>query len=379
MRLCVLRRIMPVRRAIALLIVVIGAAVPVTSLALPAVLEQVLATGVASDATGENSQRKLITDGRGGLYLAYASSVDRIPQVFLATSVDRGQSWRHEQVTRSTSPARLPSLSVFTDRSLHLVWTEYAPVGRVPYRVLRGKQWSEERLLSQPGIYAGVPAVAPFGGRPYVLWYGIRLESPRAPTRHASIYEILETHPAGPQWTPPLLISPGVPDSINPSLDVTANGHLHAAWFQFDGRAYQIRAADFAGAWSRPRSLTAGPVDHTRVALAADGRDVYLVWQEQTEPPRVMYRRLDGDAAVRLSGSGSAGDPVIAAAGGVVVAAWSEGQSIVLRTLKPSGPARVLGPGRSPALAVYQNTAYVAWVAAAGSLFELRFAAVRLR
>ncbi len=347
--------------------------------AAPAALEQVLMSGVAPDATAENSQRKLVADGRGGLYLAYASSVDGIPQVFLATSVDHGRSWRHEQVTRSASPARLPSLSAFPDRTLHLVWTEYVPVGRVPYRVLRGTQWSEERILSQPGIYAGVPAVAPFEGRPYVLWYGIRPEAPRAPTRHASIYEILETHSAGPQWTPPLLISPGVPDSINPSLDVTADGHLHAAWFQFDGRVYQIRTADFAGAWSRPRSLTAGPVDHTRVALAADGRDVYLVWQEQTEPLRVMYRRLDGDAAVRLSGSGSAGDPVVAAAGGVVVAAWSEGQSIVLRTLKPSGPGRVLGTGRSPVVAVYQDTAYVAWVAVAGSLFELRFASVRLR
>jgi len=247
------------------------------------------------------------------------------------------------------------------------------------YRFLRGTRWSEERYLSQPGIYAGVPVVAPFGGRPYVLWYGIRPESPRAATRHASVYEILETHSAGPQWTPPVLISPGVPDSINPSLDVTADGHLHAAWFQFDARAYQIRTADFAGTWSRPRPLTAGQVDHTRVAVAADGRDVHLVWEEQTQPSRVMYLRLGSNAPVRLSGSGPARDPVIAAAGGLVAAVWTEGQSIVLRPLSPSGPSRVVGTGGGPSIAIDQGVAFVAWAYSTPSSSEVHFTAVRLR
>ncbi len=337
-----------------------------------------IVTGVARDATAENSQRKLVIDPRGVLYLAYVRPVDRVDQIFLATSSDRGRTWRHTQVTRSPSPARLPSLAIFPDGSLRLVWTEYVPIGRVKYRSLRDGRWDEEMVLSQPGIYAGVPAVASVREQPHVLWYGIRPETPREPTRHGSTYEILATAGNGGRWTAPLVISPGVPDSINPSMDSLDGGRLQGAWFQFDARAYQVRTARFDGTWSRPRSLSTGPVDHMRVALAADGREVYLVWEESTPTTSVMYQRLDGGAAVRLSGSERASDPVVAASGGRVVAVWSEGGSIMLRPMRPSGSNRAVGTGRSPVVAVYRNTAYVVWVVATGSVPELRFAAVRL-
>jgi hypothetical protein len=345
----------------------------------PASLDQIVASGVSPDATSENSQRKLVVDRSGRLSLVYVRPVGGGTQIFLASSADRGGSWSTTQVTRSTAAARLPSLAAFPDGTLHLVWTEYAPIGRVPYQFLRGTQWSEMRLLSQPGIYAGVPVIAPFAGDPYVLWYGIRPETPKAPTRHASIYEILETHASGSQWTPPALISPGVPDSINPSMDATADGHLHAAWFQFDGRAYQIRTADFAGTWSLPRTLTTGLVDHMRVAMAADGAAVHLIWEEETQPSRVTYLRLGGGEVVRVSGGGPARDPVIAAAGGLVAAAWSEGQSIVFRPLSPSGPSRIVGAGGGPAIAIDEGTAYLAWTRPIPGASEVHFTTVRLR
>lgn len=340
---------------------------------------QILVRGVAPDATADNSQRKLVVGARGKLYIAYVRPVAGIRQVILAQSSDGGRSWGHVQVSRSASPSRLPSLAVFADRSLHIVWTEFTPIGGVRYRSLLGGQWSSEAALSQRGVYAGVPVVAPVRGQPHVLWYGIQFEPPQTQTRHASIYEIISTYRKGTEWSTPKVISPGIPDSINPSLDVSEAGLLYAAWVQFDGRTFQVRYSRFDGTWSRPRSLTTGRVEHARVALAADGREIHLVWEEGGRTPRVLYQRLGGGPAVRISGPGPTHDPAIGASGGAVVAAWSEGEMVVLQPLNPRGPSRVLGAGRNPAVAVYQNVAYVIWTYGTEAPSELRFATVRLR
>lgn len=334
----------------------------------------IVAERVSAEATAENSQRKLIVDARGGLLLTYVRPVSGVDQIFLAESSDGGRTWRSTQMTDRPRHARLPSMSLFPDGSLHLVWTEYAPIGVVMYRERRGGHWSAPLGLSALGVYAGVPVVAPLGNRPHVLWYGILPERPQVRTRHGSIYEIVFTQRTD-RWSKPVSISPGPPDSINPALDVGA-GQLHAAWYQFDGRVYQVRYARFDGQWTLPRYLTTGRGEHTRVALAADGNSVYLVWEEQVQRRQVMFLRL-GKPAQALA-AGDIHDPVVAGAGGRAVAAWSEGKDIVLRQVVPSGTPVRLGTGSGPMLAIRGTTAYIVWTTA-GPVPAIRFAAVPLK
>lgn len=334
----------------------------------------VVARSVSPQATAENSQRKLLADPQGRLLLAYVRPSSGVDQIFLAESADAGRTWRSSQISDRPRPARLPSLALFPDGTLHLVWTEYAPIGVVIHRERRGGRWSAPLGLSAFGVYAGVPVIAPLGGRPHVLWYGILPERPQIRTRHGSVYEIVFTDRRD-RWTTPVSISPGPPDSINPAMDVAA-GQLHAAWYQFDTRVYQIRYARFDGRWTAPRYLTTGAGEHTRVALAADGGNVYLVWEEQRQRRQVIYQRL-GEGPQPLA-TGDIHDPVVAAAGGRVVAAWTEGNAIVVRPVgAPAGPRRV-GTGSAPMLAVRGAVAYVAWTTA-DPVPDLRLTAVPLR
>ncbi len=365
------------RATLALLFGVLLLQSPPSPAAPPSVVVTV-ATGVSPEATAENSQRKLVGDPAGGLFLTYVRPVQGNDQVFLAESGDRGRTWRAVQVTQALRPARYPSLAIFPDGSLHLVWTEYAPIGRILYRVWRGGRWVEPVNLSTPGVYAGIPVVAPVAGRAHVLWYGILPERPAVRTRHGSVYEILFTRREGQGWTKPLVISPGVPDSINPALAADSAGRLHAAWYQFDGRVYQIRYAVFDGRWSLPRTLTGGPAEHTAVALETAGREVHLVWVEHGAARRLVHLRL-GDAPLVLA-AGSVHDPVIATGGGQVAAAWRQEGTIMFRPIRPAGPARALGSGSGvPALAIFRGTAFAAWTAIAGKTNEVRFITVPLR
>ena len=334
-----------------------------------------VATGVSPEATAENSQRKLLVDPAGRLFLTYVRPVQGTDQVFLAESTDGGRAWRTTQVTRDAHPARLPSLARFPDGSLHLVWTEYAPVGGIYHAVRRGGRWTEPAGLSTPGVYAGIPVVAPRGARAHVLWYGILPERPSVRTRHGSVYEIVFTRQEGAGWSRPVSISPGIPDSLNPSMTAGSGGRLHAAWYQFDSRVYQIRYAVFDGGWSS-RYLTGGPAEHTAVALETSDRDVHLVWVEHGAARRVVYLRLG--AAPEVLATGSVHDPVLAVAGGRVVAAWRQDNAIVLRQVRPLGAPVRVGEGSGPVVVLRGAVAYVAWTTA-DALPNVRFAAIPLR
>lgn len=335
----------------------------------------VVARDVSPQATAENSQRKLVVDRQGRLALAFVRPAGGVDRVFLAESADRGRSWRWAEVSSASRPARLPALYLFPDGALHLVWTDFGLKGRILYSVRRTGRWTAPLALSAPGVYAGVPVVAPLRGRAHVLWYGIRPERPQEATRHGAIYQILATRQEGRAWVPPEVISPGVPDSINPALAADAAGRLHAAWFQFDGRVYQIRYTRFTGRWEAPRSVTAGDVDHTNVALDADGTEVHLVWEERGPQHKIVYG--SPGQPPRVLASGAVGDPVVAAAAGRVAAAWSEGGVIILRSIRPAAAARRVGQGVAPMLALRGSTAYLAWTWP-GPPPEVHFAAVPL-
>ncbi len=348
-------------------------AVPRTAPAAPAVVT--VAREVSPQATAENSQRKLVVDRQGRIALAFVRPVGGTDRIFLAESADRGRSWRWAEVPAASRPARLPALHPFPDGGLHLVWTDFGLKGRILYIVRRAGSWTAPLALSPPGVYAGVPVVAPLRGLAHVLWYGIRPERPQEATRHDAIYQILATRQEGRAWVQPEVISPGVPDSINPALAADGGGRLHAAWFQFDGRVYQIRYTRFTGRWEAPRSVSAGNVDHTNVALDADGVEVHLVWEERGAQRKIIYSRPDRPP--RTLASGAVGDPVVAAAAGRVAAAWSEGGVIVMRSIRPAAAALRVGRGIAPMLVLYGSTAYLAWTWP-DPMPEVRFAAIPL-
>jgi hypothetical protein len=179
----------------------------------------VVATGVPEDATASNNQVKVVR-APAGLLVAYVGRAGGSAQVFLAASPDNGTRWATPvQVSSGPPPSRLPTLALDPAGRLHVIWTRYDDgVGKIYYRLWTGR-WTQPqaRISPSPG-YAGYPALAvDRAGDPQVLWYGIREGTP-ASTRHGSVYEIFYTRYDGHAWSPPLLISTGLPDSINPAL-----------------------------------------------------------------------------------------------------------------------------------------------------------------
>ena len=314
-----------------------------------------IARGATSDATASNNAAKLLRAG-GGLVAAYAGGAGSTPQILLAASRDGGARWSPlAQVSDGDVPSRLAALAADASGRLHVVWTRYDDgVGKIYYREwapARGGPgaWTAPQLRISPGNnYAGYPSVAlDRAGRPHVLWYGIREGQSPVPTKHGSIYEILYTGFDGRAWSRPALISSGPPDSINPALVSDLAGRLHAVWYQYNGRVYQIRYAEFSSGWGAPEGVSRTSGDEFNPDVAADGQGrLALVWeQHDARGSTIDYARRTGGTwgapAALSDGVTPAYHPSVATdPTGAIWAAWDadDGQIYARRFKNGWGP-----------------------------------------
>lgn len=293
----------------------------------------VIAAGAARDATASNNQVKMVRTPVG-LIVAYAGEAGGGEQVFLAISRDHGVRWSSlTQASSGPASSRLPAIAIDGAGRVHVIWTRYDDgVGAIYYRAW-AREWIAPQQKISPGpAYAGYPALAlDAAGHLQVVWYGIREGPPPAPTRHGSIYEIFSTGFDGRAWSRPFLISPGLPDSINPALVADYRGRFHAVWYQYNGRAYQVRYAERGRSWTAPESVSRAPSDEFNPDLAADGAgQVSVVWEHHDGDRSSIYyaRRTGGrwSAPVALTGGAPpAHHPAIAITpSGIVHVVWDQ-------------------------------------------------------
>lgn len=355
----------------------------------PATLSaSVVADGVTEDATSSNNQVKVVREASGALLAAYVANVAATPQIILAKSADGGRHWA-TLAQASTGPiaSRLPALGLDATGRVHVVWTRYDDgVGKIYYRVWQGRWNGPPERISPAATYAGFPGLAvDTAGQPHVVWYGIREGSLPASSRHGSIYEIFYTGFDGRAWSPPQLISTGLPDSVNPALAADRTGRLHAVWYQSDGRVYQVRYAERRAAWDEPETVLATRMDAFNPDLAVGARgQVVLAWEQHEGQASVILttqRKADRweDAVELTELSSLARHPsVTVAAAGPVYVAWDtdDGQIVVRKFATRWEPAVRLaqdGGNSYPSVAASDDGADVIWTHTAQGRSSVRY------
>ncbi len=364
-------------------------AIAITLLSAPAAYAQtVVASDVSEDATDANSQPKVGFTSHGTAYLTFVKPIREVGQVFVASSADL-RRWEVQQITHATVPSRYPALAVGPDDTVHIAWTQYDQgVGGVYYARTEGGRWSLPIKVSPGDAYAGVPALAVDSrGTVHLVWYGIRPEAPAVRTRHGSVYEILYTASHNDQWLPPVLISPGIPDAVNPSLGIDDLGRIHSAWYQFDLRTYQARHAMYITAWTPPRTISAGHDDAFAVSLATGKQGaVYVVWERrETGGGRIYFVEFQKQWSPQQlisSPAENAFHPVVAAddAGRIFVAWDADGQIMVRRRGSDwENVERVPSDGKNtqPTLGASKGTVLLAWTQALAGTFRIQVATLQ--
>lgn len=264
-----------------------------------------------------NSQRKVVRDPSGRIYVAYTKPVGNFSQVFVQVSEDQGRSWRDlAHVSPPSSDATTPMLAIDSHQNLHIFWTQYLQgVRQIFYAsVERGRASPAQALTSGPA-YNGFPSVAfDSQDRLHLVWYGL----------DEGVYQIWYRHKDREGWSAPIKLSTGFPDSVNPTAATDAHDNVHVAWYQFDSArgVYQIfyrRYNARTGQWEQRRALGRTDTNALSPSIAVDmqGR-AHLVWEQQDDSQRfqIAYGFISESAVSPLSlltsGELHATDPSVA-------------------------------------------------------------------
>lgn len=245
-----------------------------------------------------NSQRKIVRDPAGRIYVAYTKPVYDFSQVFVQVSEDQGRSWRDlAHVSVSTGDATTPMLAIDSQSTLHVFWTQYVQgVRQIFYAFIeRGRASSAQALTSRPA-YNGFPSAAlDSQDRIHLVWYGL----------DEGGYQIWYRRKERAGWSTPLKLSGGFPDSVNPTVATDGQDNVHVAWYQFDSTrgVYQIfyrRYNARTDQWEQQRALGRTDTNALSPSIAVDtmGR-AHIVWEQQDGSQRfqIAYATIDTDSA----------------------------------------------------------------------------------
>jgi hypothetical protein len=126
-------------------------------------------------------------------------------------------------------------------------------------------------------------------------------------------------------WTAPEGVFRVPSDEFNPDVAVDGEGQVSVVWEQHDGdRSFIYYARRVGGRWSAPEALTDGtpPAHYPAIAITSSGI-VYVVWDQ--DDGDVYERRYAGrwDSAIRLTTDGRNVFPSVAADGQGAAAIWT--------------------------------------------------------
>ncbi|MFN4217863.1 MAG: hypothetical protein ACK4HB_01030 [Candidatus Bipolaricaulia bacterium] len=240
-----------------------------------------------------NSQRKVVRDPAGRIYIAYTKPIKNFSQVFVQVSEDQGKTWRDlAHVSPPTGDATTPMIAIDSQQNLHVFWTQYVQgVRQIFYTPIeKGKAAPAQALTAGPA-YNGFPSAAfDSKGQLHLVWYGL----------DEGVYQIWYRRRDKDSWSAPLKLSTGFPDSVNPTIATDAQDNVHVAWYQFDSArgVYQIfyrRYSAQEGRWGQQRALGRTETNALSPSIAVDATErVHLVWEQQDDARRfqIAYSSL---------------------------------------------------------------------------------------
>ncbi len=247
-------------------------------------------SGVTASSTAFSSQRKLVRDSSGNLFVVYLKPVENLSEVFLSESTDNGVTWREVgQVSVGKFESVRASVAIDTKDQIYVFWTKFiGKYGQISYRVYDKDGWSEEHQLTSGDAYSGYPSACfDSKGKIHLVWYGF----------DGTAYQVFYASFEGVQWSTPIKLSQGYPDSVNPTVAIDSSNNIHVAWFKSNGRRYQINYIHWSGRWGSQVVLSSPSADAYNPSLAIDSKGrVFVVWDEGQGPITQIYYSVYGGA-----------------------------------------------------------------------------------
>jgi hypothetical protein len=315
---------------------------------------------------GDSEHPVIAVDG-SNIYVVWQDDTPGRSQLYFKRSADGGATWSaNKSLTNSAIGTMNPAIAVDAS-NIYVVWTEYEIYFK--RSIDGGNTWSKDKRLTftNTGTH-DFPAIAVNGSSIYVVWYDY--------TAGDGIY-FKRSVDGGVNWSPnKRLIATPESDSKIPAIAVNGS-NIYVVWNDFiwpHRRIYFKRSVDGGVNWS-PNKMLANEGLCFSPAIAVVGSNIYVVWGNEIYFKRSVDGGVNWSPNKLLSDENYPSSPAIAVNGSNIYVVWQNeppnqnDDEIYFKRSVDGGVnwsvgktlSNNAGDSRSPAIAVDGSNIYVVW------------------
>ena len=349
-----------------------------------------------SNNAGDSAYPVIAVSG-SNIYVVWYDNTLGDFEIYFKKSDDGGTTWKTtENLSNNAGFAVDPAIAV-DGQNIYVVWQNYTPgIDKSDEIYFKksddgGATWTANKKLTNNSVSSLGPAIAVDGSNIYVVWFDFPPWHDYAPGN----YEIYLKHSddGGVTWTTKRLTW-NTGTSVIPAIAVDGS-NIYVVWMDSSPGNYDIyfkQSSDGGTTWPTRKRLT-GDVGYSwSPAIAVDGQNIYVVWQDYRPGNYEIYFKQSSDGGAtwpdrkRLTGNaGNSEFPAIAVDGSNIYVVWMDSSpgnyDIYFKQSSDGGatwPARKRLTGNAgdscyPAIAVDGSNIYVVWMDITSGNFEIYF------
>jgi hypothetical protein len=265
------------------------------------------------------------------IYVVWSDDTPGNGEIYFKRSIDGGVTWTgNKRLTNTSGESYAPVIAVYRS-NVYVVWTDDTPGnGEIYFKrsIDGGVTWTANKRLIAKSTNNEGPAIAVNGPNIYVVWYdGNLVEN--------GIY-FKRSVDRGITWSAdkrfPFIA--GAALSFSPAIAVD-DPNIFVVWSDImvdnDDEICFKRSIDGGVTWKANRTITNNVGDSYAPAIAVNGSNIYVVWEDETPGNREVYFKRSSDRGAtwtanrRLTNStGRSWYPKIAVDGSNVYVVWED-------------------------------------------------------
>ena len=246
--------------------------------------------------------------------------------LLLLSAAAYGVTWSSDERLTNNAGASFDSQIAVDGQNIYVVWTDSTSgIGEIYFKKSAdgGATWNKNKRLINNAGYSYGPAIAVDGQNIYVVW-------PDDTPGNAEIY-FKTSDDGGATWTTDKRLTNNAGFSGHPAIAVDGQ-NIYVVWDDDtpgNSEVYFKQSDDGGATWTTNRRLTNNAGYSALPTIAVNGQNIYVVWFDDTPGNGEIYFRKSGDGgatwtkSVRFTNNpGYAENPIIAVDGQNVYVVW---------------------------------------------------------
>jgi len=313
----------------------------------------------------------------GTVYYYRVCAYDKVDNISTGATAKATVNWLSKKLTNNIGNSINPSIAV-DGENIYMAWEDDTPGNpEIYFRVSTdgGYTWGAAKKLTNNTGNSANPAIAVNGTNVYVVWQNDTTGNPNM----SDIYLRMSAD-GGNTWAAAKRLTSNAGNSANPSIAVD-NLNVYVVWNDDttgNPEIYFRESNNGGSTWAVPQSLTSNAGDSLNPAIAVNGSNVYVTWEDNTPGNYEVFvmKSTNGGTTwkqTRLTqNAGESANPSITVKGSNIYVAWEDNtpgnyEIFVKRstdggtTWKQTRLTQNAGDSLNPAIAANGLNVYVVW------------------